>query len=187
MIWTTDNSQQELLALWDRWPWVFICAAAGLIMVFVNPPRLFRRSDSSNAIRLADDVGFFAWMWRWFIGRGLSSIAIILACAYSVILVDTIYRIPFAGGLVSDALRRPWLPAEEVQVSSSGDPLVGYVLSTSDGWHVLLQEKTRQITYIKSADVIARTVCRIEQPGRFHAPLIKLQGVDPTRTLTCDQ
>lgn len=187
----TDNSQQQLLAVWNEWTWVFICAAAGLIMIFVNPPRLLRRPDSSNTIRLTDEKpsllkGFFGWVWRWPIGRGLSSLAVVLACAYSVLLVDTIYRVPFNGGLVSDILRRPWLPAEEVQVSSSDDPLVGYVLSTIDGWHVLLQEKTRQITYIKSADVIARTVCRIEQPNRFHDPLIKLQGVNPTRTYTCD-
>jgi len=142
--------------------------------------RTERSSRAARALLLSPVVVLFAAATRLII-------VIVVVSAYSVLLVNAIYRIPFDGGIMSDTLRRPWLPAEEVRVTGSNDPLVGYVLSTSDGWHVLLNNDPRQIIYIRSVLVTARTVCHIEQPGKFHEPLIKLEGAEPPPISTCGQ
>lgn len=189
-VWLTDNREQEWLGLWDRTPWLLVCTAVALLMVFINPGSWVRSPDSSNVLQLASDKrsrlkGCLWWIWRWPIGRLGYSLVMVLLSAYTVLLVDTVYRVPFNGGIVSDLLRRPWLPAEELNVAGSNDPVVGYTLSTSDGWHVLLAESTRQIIYLRSIDVTARAVCHVKPAEPPEPPLIKLVGVGDPPTSTC--
>jgi len=179
----SDAREEKWLSLWDRWTWLFICAAIALLIVwFVNPPQLLRRQSTDN-----DDLPFWKRLLvsTWPIGRLVYGTAIILLTAYTVLLVDTIYRVPFNGGVVSDILRRPWLPAEEVSLAGRVDPLVGYTLSTSDGWHVLLVDQTRQIMYIRSIDVAARAVCHVKPTEPPKQPLIELVGANTYPTDTC--
>lgn len=190
------QSRQNLLDVWNEWIWVFIFAGVALIVVLLDPPPVLRAPDSSDTVRLTDAnlnkwqvilARIIPWISRS-IGKLVYGGFVAIACAYSILFVYTVYYRPPANvGSVSDIARRPWLPAEEVRVTGRSDPLVGYVLSTSDGWHVLLNNDPRQIIYLRSVDVTARTVCHIKQPGEFHEPLIELEGAEPAPISTCGQ
>lgn len=189
-IWLTDDREREWLNLWDRWPWLLICAGLALLIAFIDPGSRVRPPDSSNTLRLSSDKrslfkGFLWWIWRWPIGKIGYGIVMVLVTAYAILLVDATYRVPFNGAIASDILRRPWLPAEEVSLTGRIDPLVGYTLSTSDGWHVLLVHQTRQIMYIRSIDVTARAVCHVKPTEPPKQPLIELVGANTYPTDTC--
>ena len=172
----------ELLLVWNEWKWVLISALAAFLLVILNPPRILRHASAPDKVTVWESIrGWALWLW---IGKATYSVLIAVASAYSALCVYAIYEVPFNTSATSDILRRPWLPAEQVQLSS-GEILVGYTLSTQDGWHALLEEEARRITYIPSRNVTARTVCDVRTMAEIPPPLISLRGSTPSSVPTC--
>jgi len=71
-------------------------------------------------------------------------------------------------------------------VNGQSQPTVGYVLSTSDKWFVVLTERDRTIDYIKADDVTKRRVCAVDSrhvsSGR---PLVVLTGASNKSSSLC--
>ena len=172
----------ELLLVWNEWKWVLISALAAFLLVVLDPPRILRSASTPDDVTVWERIRGWA-LWRW-IGKAVYGVLIAMASAYSALCVYAVYEVPFNTSAASDILRRPWLPAEQVQLSS-GETLVGYTLSTQDGWHALLEEETRRITYIPSRNVTARTVCEVGTTASIPPPLINLRGSAPSSVITC--
>jgi hypothetical protein len=69
-------------------------------------------------------------------------------------------------------LRTPWLPAEEVTLSS-GPRFVGYALKDTAQEAIFLVEKGRTITRVKVPEIGRRQICRIGPPQQlpaWHSP-----------------
>lgn len=179
-IWPGLDSD-ELSLVWNEWKWVVISALVAFLLVFVDPPRILR-APAHDGVTVWEKIRGWV-LWR-LIGKAIYGVLIAVASAYAAICVYAIYEVPFNASITSDILRRPWLPAEQVQLYS-GDVLVGYTLSTRDGWHGLLEEQTRRIIYIPSRDVAARTVCDVTTIASRPSPLINLQGTTPSSVPTC--
>jgi hypothetical protein len=120
-------------------------------------------------------------LWRAFYGLRLGLFATLL-----VGLVMQFYTIPITGIDPSQIARSMWLPAEKITVADQAQPTVGYVLSTSDSWFVVLTEQDRTIDYIKASAVVGRSVCSLNtSPLSGSTPLIKLAGATNPRTPSC--
>ncbi|WP_211770984.1 hypothetical protein [Kutzneria sp. CA-103260] len=121
--------------------------------------------------------------WRAVYGLQCSLLAIPL-----VGLILQCYTIPIEGVDLSRAVRSVWLPPESLNVKVDGKPqsIVGYVLSTSDKWYVVLTESDRTIDYIKADDVTTRSVCSLNK-GQIQsgAPLINLAGTTTAASTLC--
>jgi hypothetical protein len=55
----------------------------------------------------------------------------------------------------------PWLPSEKLVFSNFPRPVVGYVLSTTDGTIAVLENKPREVKYFKAQNLISRTLCSL--------------------------
>lgn len=82
-----------------------------------------------------------------------------------------------------DRARSMWLPAEEVGMKKGGQPTVGYVLGTSDGWMTLLREPDRTVAKIPMNEVKSRTICRFAAPNPM--PLVPLPGASVPNIHEC--
>jgi len=169
-------NELDFLAVWEDNPWAIGCAlAALLVMVFFDAPNWLDWGESG----LIECVLIL-------IGRLLFGLGPAVICGVCVLLVQIAYQVPFNTTLASDIVRRPWLPAEKVSVQSGETPIIAYTLSTADGWHVLLTERTRRIYFIKASDIIAREVCQVDtQQSDQPLPLIRFTGVIDDQTESC--
>lgn len=187
----------DLLGIWNGWPWwvkvAAICALATLVWTLYAPPwNYFPRGGLLSGTRQAISE-FTRWPNTAIRILGIAAYGVVLAaaCGFFVLYVHTLYGADpdedrNVTSEISAILRRPWLPAEKVQLSSGGPPLVGYTLSVASGWHVLLDERTRVIRYIRATEVTTRTVCRLAEPTEpIPPPLIELEGVVPGKVDDC--
>jgi hypothetical protein len=163
--------------LWKDFPSAVIFAILGALLVVLVPP-------TSIALSLSNSVSDFLVR---FVSRVIYCIIVGLLCASIALLVKTFYQVPFSVDLVSEIARRPWIPAEEISLKSDAVPRVGYTLSTSDKWQIVLNESDRSIIYLRADDVVARTTCKplstyIEQPK---LPLFPLRHVQLKPVKTC--
>jgi len=187
----------DFLGVWNGWPWwvkvAAICALATLVWTLYAPPwNYFPRGGlfSETRQRISKLTRWPNTAVRIF---GIAAYSVILAatCGLFVLYVHTLYgadpdRDRNVTSEMSEILRRPWLPAEEIQLSAGGPPLVGYTLSITSGWHVLLDERTRTIRYLRATEVATRTVCRLTEPTEaIPSPLIELEGVVPGKVPIC--
>jgi hypothetical protein len=83
-----------------------------------------------------------------------------------------LYPLPIQSDFYAQQLRQPWLPAEVIS-QTSGQNIVGYVLSKSDGWFVVLQADNRDIYYLPAAQVANQEVCQLG-PMSIERPIIDL-------------
>jgi hypothetical protein len=88
--------------------------------------------------------------------------------------VFTLYPLPVQSDFYAQQLRQPWLPAESIALTS-GQIIVGYVLSKSDGWFVILQADNRNVYYLPSRQVTTQEVCQLG-PMSSERPVIDLFG-----------
>ena len=114
-----------------------------------------------------------------------TAISIAVATALFPYLYD-VYPVPRTDGYYAEILREPWLPAEQIAVSS-GRTYYGYTLSTSPGWFTVLLLSSRTINYIPAGNVTARTVCQVKQPHQLkqYSPLIPLLHTAPAHIPQC--
>jgi hypothetical protein len=95
-----------------------------------------------------------------------------------------LYPPPIQSNFYAQQLRQPWLPAEIISLAS-GQNIVGYVLSKSDGWFIVLQESNRNIYYFPAGRVTKQEVCQLE-PMNNERPIIDLFNA-PTTTSSCSE
>ena len=96
---------------------------------------------------------------------------------FATLLFRELYRVPTDWSTLSGILRRPWLPAEEIE-PKTGTHLVGYTIGTKDGWHVILREYDRSIEHIPTASVTDRQVCALQGLQDLQKlPVIRMDGV----------
>jgi len=113
------------------------------------------------------------------------SLLVAAICALALLFIQHVYRVSTDLDTLSETLRRPWLPAEKIELKS-GERRVGYILSTDKDWHTVLEEGTRTISYIRTGDVANRTVCRAgTPPPATPPPLIHLKPVPITPIPAC--
>lgn len=106
-------------------------------------------------------------------------------CALALLFIQHVYHVSSDLATISETLRRPWLPAEVIELKS-GERHVGYILSTDREWHTVLNDGTRNVSYIRISDVADRTVCRAGTPAdATHHPLIRLKPVPVTKIDGC--
>jgi len=87
----------------------------------------------------------------------LAGLAVLLALSFVLVLNPLLYAV--------------WLPHETLTLAEPGQqPMVGYVLSDSDGWISLLLTRERRIYRFRSQDVTARTLCRVRSFSMPGAP-----------------
>jgi len=171
------TQQQEWSRIWQESPGVALSAGTGIFLVLLIPP-------TRVALSLAYSLD--NWLVRAF-SRVVYCIFVAAICTYATLLVQTFYRVPFNADVVSEIARRPWIPAEQIVLKSSGLPLVGYTLSAATNWHVILNESDRKIIYVHTDDIATRTSCRpssiyIEQP---RLPLLPLRNLHRKTTENC--
>lgn len=95
-----------------------------------------------------------------------------IACIALIPTVALLYPLPFSNTYYAQLVRQPWLPAETITLTS-GQQLVGYILSDDGTWIEVLTNDTRTIHYYLATDVAGRQVCQIGQAPPMH-PLITL-------------
>ncbi|MGP8001372.1 MAG: hypothetical protein ACLPKI_29210 [Streptosporangiaceae bacterium] len=109
-----------------------------------------------------------------------------VACIVLIPFTARLYPFPLSNQFYSGLIKRPWLPAEAITLTS-GQRFTGYVLSDNGTWLVVLADSTRTIHYYRSAQVAAQQICQIELRPRTQ-PLIPLYPADlhaPTQTPVC--
>jgi hypothetical protein len=91
-----------------------------------------------------------------------------------------LYPLPTQGTFYAQQLQEPWLPAEDFTLTSHTE-IVGYLLSRSDGWFVILSAPDRSIAYVHADDVASQQVCQIgaASRGRPLVAVIKSPAVVP--------
>jgi hypothetical protein len=160
-----------------------ICTLATLLWALYAPPwnyfpKVKTQEEVSGLMVLPDTVV------RLF-GIAVYSVCVAAACGFFVLYVQNAYQVSFDKKGISEIVRRPWLPAEEIKLSS-GNTLVGYTLSSSVGWQVVLIEPTRTIKYVRAAEVAERTVCHMTKAAKSSPPpLIEFDGVVPSGVPLC--
>jgi hypothetical protein len=141
------------------------------------------RIQKRNELRLSERKKAQRDQWRR-LGYG---VLIGLLAVPAVGLVMRFYAVPITGVDAGPLIRSVWLPAEAIAIRGQPQPTVGYVLSTSDKWFVVLTEPHRTIAYISSDAVTARSVCSLAREDDTHrgAPLVRLHGAEDTRSPVC--
>jgi hypothetical protein len=113
------------------------------------------------------------------------SIVIIIVTYLAFSVISSVFRIPADSSEYSNALEEVWIPAETLTVTP-GSPIVGYVLSTGDGWFVVLVNDTRTIEYIPANKISARSICELPQYSqKGPKPLINLATAQPVQVPLC--
>lgn len=133
-------------------------------------------------------LGFVFALWDSIQEGGFAPVHALLVagiCALTLLFIQDVYRVSSDLDTISETLRRPWLPAEVIELKS-GERRVGYILSADKEWHTVLDDNTRNIGYIRISDVANRTVCRAGTPPvATPPPLIHLKPVPVTPIPGC--
>ena len=73
--------------------------------------------------------------------------------------VYNIYPVPHRTEYYVGILRSPWLPAEKISLRN-GSNYYGYTLSADQDWFTVLLARTRKIVYVRTDEVLRRSVAR---------------------------
>lgn len=185
---------QNALRIWDSWnspvKVAAACALAALLWVIYAPPwnwfprgGLFRRTPAK--VREWSLVRLFSATVRS-LGITVYALGIAAICGFSVLYIERVYEVPVDIHTISEILRRPWLPAEKIHLSS-GNSLVGYTMSVGNGWHVFLDEHHRTISYLHATEVTQRIVCHVTEPPKSIRPFLELENVNPGNVPLCSK
>ena len=100
--------------------------------------------------------------------------------------IYNVYPVPHRTEYYVGILRSPWLPAEKISLRS-GRNYYGYALSADQDWFTVLLARTRQIVYIRTDDVLRRSVCETlsQQKIPVEPPLITTFYRKPTTIRPC--
>jgi hypothetical protein len=109
-----------------------------------------------------------------------------VACVVLIPFVMRLYPFPLGSGFYTDLIKRPWLPAETITLSS-GQAFTGYVLSDNGTWLTVLTDGTRTIRYYRSDRVASQQICQLTGPSATQPliPLFPAHLSAPTSTPAC--
>jgi hypothetical protein len=82
-----------------------------------------------------------------------------------------VYSFPNSGASYSDLIRQPWLPAEKITLSS-GAPVTGFVLASTDTSLEVLINSSRSIIFYRNGTVVSEQLCQINSAPTRARPLI---------------
>lgn len=154
---------------------VSVCVAAGVILAVWGISEVRPRGDRF--------LNLFLGQVRYiFLGLFCGAICI-LGFLFSAI----VYRVPFDVQNAAQIMRRPWLPAEEIH-TNEGKVYIGFVVSSADGWFLVMAENNRELQYIKADSVVERLVCTPPSYDvEYRSPLIELRGAGKPMGRVCGQ
>lgn len=171
--------RHQWLYLWNHDKEAIFCIALGVTLAFWAALRLLIHAftGSRNAwLKLLLVPAFFTY-----------GLIISVVATSALLLVQNFYVTPLKPANLWATARHPWLPTEELQLNSN-HTVVGYVLSTNDGWFAVLLESSRTIDYIHASNITGRMVCAAPddvQPKPLpliHPPSFKQALVNPCPT-----
>jgi hypothetical protein len=118
--------------------------------------------------------------------RGLGIFSRSLATICSIILLPIVlrlYPLPDSNSYYAHLVRQPWLPTESISLSS-GDSVVGYILSEDQDWVTVLNDRDRHIYYYHAEQIGQRQICQ-SSAVPVTLPLISLlpQASPPTSVI----
>lgn len=152
---------------------VSVCVAAGVMLAVWGISEVRPRNDRF--------LNLFLGQVRY-IGFGLFCGAI---CTFGLLFSAVVYRVPFDVQNAAQIMRRPWLPAEEIR-TNEGKVIVGFVISSADGWFLVMAEDDRALRYVKADSVAERLVCTPPSYDvEYRTPLIELRGAGKPMDRVC--
>jgi hypothetical protein len=156
---------QEWETLYREAPRVSACAAVGLFFAFWGVGEVSRQRGGADFLTIVRGIRYIAL-----------GVVYGVICTAGLLFTQAVYNVPFDIDSMSQVLRRPWLPAEEI-TTNDGAVHVGYVISTSDGWFLILNEQDRSLDYVVAGSVTARKTCTPQEyRTEYRPPLIELRG-----------
>lgn len=99
----------------------------------------------------------------------------------SLVLIPFIwhlYPVPLNSDYYKNLIRQPWLPAENITLTSHQN-IVGYALSSQGAWFVVLMAYSRTITYYPANDIAKQEVCQMGQQGEMRPIIILVPAAAP--------
>ncbi|SCL29874.1 hypothetical protein GA0070624_3967 [Micromonospora rhizosphaerae] len=167
------ESPRDLLLVAADWRVQTLFYALGAVVLAHNAGRRWRHAREDRS---------FSWTGIKF---RLLPLGMAFTALFVLAFVDQIYQPPSKPRVVAEILRQPWVPPEKLTLTN-GAWRVGYTLSYKDGWHVLLEEESRTIIYIRATDVKSRTVCSVSTSLKGERPpLIRLGPPVPDGVPEC--
>jgi hypothetical protein len=117
--------------------------------------------------------------------KSLRGLVVAAVCLFGLLFVQAVYQVPFDAANASQIARRPWMPTEEITLDN-GDVLVGYTISSKDGWFQILNDDDQTIMFVKATSITKRHVCTPEDDRvEYHDPLLNLEGAQAPKSQTC--
>jgi hypothetical protein len=159
--------------VWDNQRVALVCVVVGVLFAFWGTAQVQLYSDDflPPGAKLAVHFGW-----------GLIYATV---CLVGLLFVQAVYRVPFDFANFDAIMRRPWVPAEEITLST-GERYVGYTVSTQDGWFLVLNEHDRSLAYLKADEVVHRRVCTpASLSPDYRDPLYRLDGSQPPVNSLC--
>jgi hypothetical protein len=109
------------------------------------------------------------------VGLGFTSFIRTVGTVASIVLLPLIialYPFPVANSLYADLVKQPWVPAENIALTSHED-VIGYALSSDGYWLEVLGADSRTISYYRMSDIAQRRICQIDSAAQAK-PLITI-------------
>lgn len=117
--------------------------------------------------------------------RFVGGLMVAAVCLFGLLFVQAVYRVPFDPAHGFQVVRRPWMPAEEIALKD-GSVIVGYTISSKDGWFLILKDEDRTIQYVLADSVTDRRVCTPKRDQiEYHDPLLKSKDAQEPKTRPC--
>ena len=109
-----------------------------------------------------------------------------VACIVLIPFVMSLVPFPLSSEFYTGVIKQPWLPAEVITLTS-GQRLIGYVVSDNGTWLVVLSDGTRTIHYYRSPQVASQQICQIvhARPGSPLIPVFPAHLKSATSTPLC--
>jgi hypothetical protein len=202
-VWTLTNDH-DWSSLWNTHQWPVLAGLSAGLIAFIDPPEWMTRdwhrfrekyqpaSTPYYRNRSVEPAFWFIELLWISLYRILFCVAMVGAAVFTFFYLVTMYNVPHDLDTVSEILRRPWLAVEQISLGDQSPHHVGYTITTKDNWHLILEDKTRTITYLVAKDVKSRKACVLRRQKEIPVPLIQLRNsayqklpiCDPPRTAT---
>lgn len=164
------NELRSIVVVGTSYSWIF-----WLLAILVGVIAIVSAIVNGEAVHV-----FFGLMATVFIAFVILVLAAIVSLS---ILMNYAFPMEPRFSALPTRARAMWLPAEEIKVRSSNEPIVGYVVGTNVGWMTILTDAKRTIVVVRADQVESRNVCRIGEASSM--PLVPLPGAEVPQIAVC--
>ena len=161
--------ESRYASVWYQTPRILIVTVLGIVLAIMYAVRANTTTPLEALLQ--------------FVGRLLYGLILAAAAVVLVTFMQNAYKVPFDLDNLSQVLRQPWLPAEEITLAD-GSKRVAYAISPGDTWFTILEEDSRSIRYLRGSDVSTRRVCDV-RPSQPSPPFLQLRGSTVTTAPVC--